>query len=176
MHRAWQLACCILVLVIAVDAQSMRFGQTVVDVNATSAIAFGGSRKEQTKLQTVSRSMFNDVWMLHKDTLEWVKLSDGGKNNDPNNPTFPPARVFHLATMRDSNTLMVTGGTNQPCWSVSCWPCAFSDVWSFNIVNRTWTLNTKNGDSSDHCSPSSILGVPSFFIVLLFALWALWLA
>ena len=109
---------------------------TVVSVNETSALLFGGLSSEiignATEgsghiVQNISGDVFNDLWHFSSTTFDWneVKLNRSGT-------LIPPPRCSHAAAVVDSE-MFVFGGHNN---SDMC----FKELWKFSMVQGTWSL------------------------------------
>jgi hypothetical protein len=103
-----------------------RAGHSICyDKTSNSCVLFGGANHEQ--------GMLNDMYTLDMDSFTWIRLKDA----------TIPARYEHVAFITERNNqsemiVMYGAGTDHP----------LNDVWSFNMVTRTWTaLETKPAPS-----------------------------
>ena len=95
---------------------SSRVGFSLVTMNCTSALLFGGKTKS---------SVLNDLWLFSSIQDKWTRLQP-----DSSIALVPSPRYGHAAGIIRSD-MFIYGGCNYNC---------YEEMWKFNLLKNVWSI------------------------------------
>lgn len=97
----------------------------------------GGESDSNGMVDTVNVVQYNDLWRLSLSSNSWT-MDNASANADA------PAARSEAATVMNGNSLIVFGGISYDEAGVNP-PKDYNDLWSYDLVNCTWTQIIPNG-------------------------------